>query len=72
VAFVPASLSYWLAWLGARASLISKRAWQAVYTVQRAEVEQLLAGARKNSKKRVAGLGDRVARALQILREQQS
>ena len=37
----------------------------------RAEVVHLLAEAEKSSKKRVAGLGDRVARALEILRQQQ-
>ncbi|TAL44900.1 MAG: hypothetical protein EPN91_03500 [Salinibacterium sp.] len=71
-ALAPAAISYALAWAGARASLVSKRAWHEVYAAQRAEVEALLAGARKSSKKRVAGLGDRVTRALQILREQQN
>jgi hypothetical protein len=72
IMLVPAAISYGLAWAAARASLASKRAWHEVYAGQRAEVEQLLAGARKSSKKRVAGLGDRVTRALQILREQQN
>jgi hypothetical protein len=54
-----------------RASLASKTAWHAVYLKQRTEVEDVLIELEKASRKGVAGLGDRVARALQILREQQ-
>ena len=60
-----------LALTSARASLASKTAWHAVYLKQRSEVEDLLLELEKSSRKGVAGLGDRVARALQILREQQ-
>jgi hypothetical protein len=67
-AFVVSSL---LALTSARASLASKTAWHAVYLKQRTEVEDLLIELEKASRKGVAGLGDRVARALQILREQQ-
>ena len=67
-AFVISSL---LALASARASLASKTAWHAVYLKQRTEVEDLLIELEKAARKGVAGLGDRVARALQILREQQ-
>lgn len=68
VAFAVSGL---LALASARASLASKTAWHAVYLKQRTEVEDLLIELEKSSRKGVAGLGDRVARALQILREQQ-
>ena len=60
-----------LAVVSARASLASKTAWHAVYLKQRTEVEDQLIELEKASRKGVAGLGDRVTRALQILREQQ-
>lgn len=65
------AVSSLLALGSARASLASKTAWHAVYLKQRTEVEDLLIELEKASRKGVAGLGDRVARALQILREQQ-
>jgi hypothetical protein len=65
------ALSGLLAVASARASLASKTAWHAVYLKQRAEVEDLLLELEKSSRKGVAGLGDRVTRALQILRDQQ-
>ena len=65
------AVSSGLALTSARASLASKTAWHAVYLKQRSEVEDLLIELEKSSRKGVAGLGDRVARALQILREQQ-
>lgn len=68
VAFVVSSA---LAIVSARASLASKTAWHAVYLKQRTEVEDLLIELEKASRKGVVGLGDRVTRALQILREQQ-
>lgn len=72
VALVAAfAVSGLLALASARASLASKTAWHAVYLKQRTEVEDLLIELEKASRKGVAGLGDRVARALQILREQQ-
>jgi hypothetical protein len=64
-------LSAVLAVTGARASLTLLVAVRDTQVEYRAEVVHLLSEAEKISKKRVAGLGDRVARALQILREQQ-
>lgn len=58
--------------IAARASLalgISVRSTQDVY---RGELMSLIVEAERSSKKRVAGLGDRVTRALSILREQQA
>jgi len=56
---------------GARASLHLLAAVRATQLGYRAEALQLLVDAEKISRKRVQGLGDRVTRALQILREQQ-
>jgi hypothetical protein len=64
-------LSAVLAVAGARASLTLLVAVRDTQVEYRAEVVHLLSEAEKISKKPVAGLGDRVARALQILREQQ-
>jgi len=69
--FVAFAVSSVLALTSARASLASKTAWHAVYLKQRTEVEDLLIELEKAARKGVAGLGDRVTRALQILREQQ-
>lgn len=69
--FVAFVVSAGLAIVSARASLASKTAWHAVYLKQRTEVEDLLIELEKSARKGVAGLGDRVTRALQILREQQ-
>ena len=55
-----------------RAALAARTAQHAVYLKQRAEVVQLLEEFDRTSRKGVAGLGDRVAKALQILRDQQS
>lgn len=68
---IAAAVSSLIAVASARASLASKTAWHAVYLKQRNEVEDLLIELEKAARKGVAGLGDRVARALQILREQQ-
>lgn len=57
---------------GTRAALAARTAQHAVYLKQRAEVVALLEEFDRNARKGVAGLGDRVARALQILRDQQS
>lgn len=65
------AVSAGLAITSARASLAAKTAWHAVYLKQRSEVEDLLIELEKATRKGVTGLGDRVARALQILREQQ-
>jgi hypothetical protein len=64
-------LSTLFAFIGIRLSLSSDTAWRRVYARQRADVIRLLAEFERSSRKGVAGLGDRVARALQILREQQ-
>ncbi len=68
---VPAGLSYLLAVVGTRYSLAAKATWHAVHLRQRAEVLRLLDEFERSARKGVAGLGDRVTRALQILREQQ-
>jgi hypothetical protein len=65
------ALSAVLAVAGARASLSLVAMVRDTQVEYRSEVVHLLSEAEKISKKRVAGLGDRVARALQILREQQ-
>jgi len=71
VPLIAAIVSAGLALVSARASLASKTAWHAVYLKQRTEVEDLLIELEKAARKGVVGLGDRVTRALQILREQQ-
>jgi len=72
VAIVALVLSVVLAIAGARASLVLLNAVRDAQIEYRAEVIHLLGEAEKISKKPVAGLGERVSRALQILREQQS
>jgi len=57
--------------LAARASLKLGAAVRSTQDVYRGELMSLIIEAERSSKKRVAGLGDRVARALNILREQQ-
>lgn len=64
-------ISYVLALAAARASVAAVSARASVHEAQREEIEQLLDTVARASRKRVAGLGDRVNRALQILREQQ-
>lgn len=64
-------LSAVFAALGIRFSVASNVGWRRVYAKQRAEIIRLLETYDRASRKGVAGLGDRVARALQILREQQ-
>ncbi len=71
LAIVAVVLSTALAIAGARASLVLLNAVRDTQVAYRAEVVHLLAEAEKISKKPVAGLGERVSRALQILREQQ-
>ncbi|MGV8911822.1 MAG: hypothetical protein ACOH14_04320 [Rhodoglobus sp.] len=58
--------------VAARASLALHTAVRSTQEIYRRELVGLIAEAEKSSKKRVAGLGDRVARALSILREQQA
>lgn len=72
LAAVATTGSFLLAVLQARAVLAAKAAWHAVYGKQRLEVLRLLEELERSSRKGVAGLGDRVARALQILRDQQN
>ncbi len=70
LAFLPVA-SYVLALVGIRVVLASRVSWHAIAQNQRAEVVDLLSEFERSSRKGVAGLGDRVARALQILRDQQ-
>ncbi len=65
-------ISYALALAVARASVAGAGARSSLHSQQRAEIVELLDHAAKSSRQKVAGLGDRVARALQILREQQA
>ncbi|CAN5171806.1 hypothetical protein BH11ACT2_BH11ACT2_05250 [soil metagenome] len=60
-----------LALFASRVTLASKIAWHAVYVKQRLDALRLLEELERSSRKGVAGLGDRVTRALQILRDQQ-
>jgi hypothetical protein len=68
---VPVLVSLIIALLSAKASLAAKATWHAVEQAERTELEQLIANLERTSRRGVAGLGERVARALQILREQQ-
>jgi hypothetical protein len=65
-------ISYMLALAVARASVAAAGARSNLHSHQRAEIAELLDSAAKSSRQKVAGLGDRVARALHILREQQA
>lgn len=65
------ALSVVLSLAGARASVALLAAVRDAQVEHRAEAVHLLTEAAKTAKRPVAGLGDRVARALQILREQQ-
>jgi len=58
--------------IAARASVALHNSVRSTQEVYRRELVGLIAEAEKSSKKRVAGLGDRVARALSILKEQQA
>jgi hypothetical protein len=64
-------LSAVFAVLGIRFGLSSDTAWRRVYARQRLDILKLLEGFDRVTRKGVAGLGDRVARALKILGEQQ-
>jgi hypothetical protein len=72
VPVVAAAVSFLLALLQARVALAAKAAWHAVYQKQRLDAVKLIEDLEKSSRKGVTGLGDRVARALQILRDQQN
>jgi hypothetical protein len=65
-------LSYLVALVSARVSLASKVAWHAVCLRQRADAASDLHELERRTSRGVPGLSDRVARALRILREQQS
>ena len=65
-------ISYALALAVARASVAAAGARTTLHSHQRAEIAELIEQAARSSRQKVAGLGDRVARALQILREQQA
>ena len=71
VAVVALVVSMVLSIAGARATLVLLNAARDAQVEHRAEVVHLLGKAEKISKKPIAGLGERVSRALQILREQQ-
>ncbi|MCU1470562.1 MAG: hypothetical protein JWQ39_1711 [Glaciihabitans sp.] len=64
-------LSALFAALGIRFAVSSDLAWRRVYAKQRVDILKLLENFERSSRKGVAGLGDRVARALKILSEQQ-
>lgn len=58
--------------VGARGAVAARLAWRGVADDERAQVVLLLEEAEARSAKRNPGLGERVNRALQILREQQN
>ncbi|HEY1530309.1 MAG TPA: hypothetical protein VGF80_05800 [Galbitalea sp.] len=60
-------LSAALAALAIRFGVSSDAAWRRVYARQRIDILKLLDGFERSTRKRVPGLGDRVARALKIL-----
>ena len=65
-------VSYVLALAAARASVTAAAIAHVENARQRREIEALIEEAARSSRKKTAGLGDRVTRALQILREQQA
>ncbi len=67
----PVALSVWLAVWGARISLSRNLAIHAVHQKQRAEALLALDELERKAPRKVAGLSERVSRALAILREQQ-
>ena len=68
---VPVIVSYLVALPSARFALAAKVVWHAVNQKQRADAVDRIEEFERSSRKGVTGLGDRVARALQILRDQQ-
>ena len=68
---VPFGVSLWLAVWGARISLARNLAVHAVQQKQRAELLLVLDELDRKAPRKVAGLSERVSRALAILREQQ-
>lgn len=71
IALLAIPVSYLLAIPSARFALAAKVVWHAINQKQRADAVDLIEEFERSSRKGVAGLGDRVARALQILRDQQ-
>jgi hypothetical protein len=70
VALVAPLLSAILTLLGIRLAISSDAAWRRVYARQRVDILKLLDGFERSTRKRVPGLGDRVAKALKILGRQ--
>ncbi len=68
---VPVAVSAWLGVWGARTALARNLAIHAVHQKQRAEAIILLDDLERKTPRKVAGLTERVSRALAILREQQ-
>lgn len=68
---VPVVVSAWLAIGGARTALARNLAIHAVHQKQRAEAIIMLEDLERKTPRKVAGLSERVSRALAILREQQ-
>lgn len=68
---VAVAVSSWLGLLGARISLARNLAIHAVHQKQRAESILMLEDLDRKAPRKVAGLSERVSRALAILREQQ-
>jgi hypothetical protein len=71
VAILAPVLSALFAALGIRFALSSDAAWRRVYARQRIDILKLLDDFDRSTRKRVPGLGDRVARALRILGRQE-
>jgi hypothetical protein len=71
VAILAPVLSALFAALAIRFAIASDTAWRRVYARQRSDILKLLDGFERSTRKRVPGLGDRVARALKILGRQQ-
>jgi hypothetical protein len=70
LALIAPLLSAVLAFLGIRLATASDAAWRRVYARQRVDILKLLDGFERSTRKRVPGLGDRVAKALKILGRQ--
>jgi hypothetical protein len=70
ISIVAPILSAILCLLGIRFAMSSDAAWRRVYARQRIDILKLLDGFERSTRKRVPGLGDRVARALKILGRQ--
>lgn len=71
IAVLAPVLSALFAALAIRFGISSDAAWRRVYARQRSDILKLLDGFERSTRKRVPGLGDRVARALKILGRQQ-